>query len=118
MLSKTNHTPPSITSPATIRNRNTSTLNIRAPVCVHIVLNQTVRRSGTVSHSPPTIACPDTRAPTDRCGEAGALLAAQSPDLKQLVLDRDSPRLGYVQLQRLGRQARRIGLRNGVVSSI
>ena len=48
MLSKTNHVAANITSPATSRNRTTSALNMGAPVCVHIVLDQTANGDGTI----------------------------------------------------------------------
>jgi hypothetical protein len=48
ILSKTNHVAASITSPATSRNRTTSALNMGAPVCIDIVINQTAGGDGTI----------------------------------------------------------------------
>src|ERR1700688_4601435 len=83
MLSKTNHVAASITSPATSRNRTTSALNMGAPVCVHIVLNQTAGCEGTIpqlAHSWVKFACPDGRARQTKFPPGQALLGVREFD--------------------------------------
>src|ERR1700733_3589691 len=71
----TNHVPASITSPAISRNRTTSALNMGAPVCVHLVINQTAcylikpPAATGQSHSSPKFACPGTAAPAAKISD-------------------------------------------------
>jgi hypothetical protein len=79
-ISKTNQVAASITSPATSRNRTTSALNMGAPVCVHIVLNQTADGEGTIprlAHSWVKFACPDMHARQTKFPPDQALLAVR-----------------------------------------